>query len=73
MEAGSPKTNQKAFQNFVNKPLVTGPQKSLILERLNVPGLHILIGVVAKLISAFEEELFDNRNEGEELMNDYTG
>ena len=71
VEAGCPKKNRKSYQNYVNKPLVTGPHESLILERLNILSLHILIGVVDKLISAFEEELFDNRIEGEEWMDEY--
>ena len=49
VDAGSPKKEQKCFQNIVNCPLITGPWDSLVLDKLNCPGLHILLGVVDKL------------------------
>ena len=50
VEAGCPKKDQQNFQNFVNMPLVTGPGDSLVLMKLNIPGLHILIGIYWYLI-----------------------
>ena len=42
--SGSPRRNQKKFQNVVNSPLITGDPGQLVLEILSVPELHLLIG-----------------------------
>ena len=85
VDAGCPSKRQKDFQNFVNSPLVTGPRDSFVLDKLNIPGLHIILGtesniffifytcfdtgVVDKLISSFEENVFEK--DGLEWMNEY--
>ena len=44
VEAGRPYKDQKNFQNVVNPPLITGPVDTVLLDKLNCPGLHILLG-----------------------------
>ena len=44
LDHGSDYKNQKHFHNFVNSPLVTGPADKLVLDLLNLPSLHILLG-----------------------------
>ena len=48
----------------MHKPLLTGNSDSKIIELLNVPGLHILLGIVYKLLSEMEKTLFEVRETG---------
>ena len=81
MESGASSKQQKHYQNVVNTPLITGPPDLLVIDLLNCPSLHILIGnylkydrlvkcillagVVNKLISEFAKNAFSNAQEGE--------
>ena len=42
--------------NFENSPLITGPPDKLVLDLLNLPSLHMLIGVVDKHIKEIEKK-----------------
>ena len=41
--AGS-NAKQMDFQNFVNQPIITGPSDKLVLDLINLPSLHMLLG-----------------------------
>ena len=65
VDAGCPSKRQKDFQNFVNSPLVTGPRDSFVLDKLNIPGLHIILGTESNIffiyfILALIQELLIN-------------
>ena len=68
---GSKYQKQKLYQNFVNSPLVTGPPDRLVLDLLNLPSLHILIGVVDKHIKEIEKKMFTTIEEGEQFMEEF--
>ena len=40
--------NAKEFRNVVHPPLLTGDPTKKAIEIVNIPGLHILLGVVDK-------------------------
>ena len=43
-ESGAQSRQQQFYQNVVNPPLITGPPDRVVLDLLNCPSLHILIG-----------------------------
>ena len=55
----------KLYQNVVNKPLLTGEDEMKTLELLNPPQLHIMTGVLGKLIKEME------RMTGEKFMSEF--
>ena len=74
------------YQNVVNPPLITGDLVKLVLGLLAIPELHLLIGipiyikaipskkvlgVVDKLITGLENNLFLTKEEGRQLMDDF--
>ena len=68
LEDGSKYQKQKLYQNIVNSPLITGPPDKLVLDLLNLPSLHLLIGVVEKQIKEIEKVVFSTFEEGEQFM-----
>ena len=64
MVDGAKLGNAKEFSNVVHPPLLTGDPTKKIIEIVNIPGLHILLGVVDKLISEMEKKLFETKEEG---------
>ena len=68
VEDGAKSKQQQHYQNVVNQPLITGPPEKLVLDLLNCPSLHILIGIVNKLIIEFEKNVFSSYDEGELWM-----
>lgn len=45
MKAGAKHSLQQNFQNVINPPLLHGPVEKTVLGLLNVPELHLLIGI----------------------------
>ena len=45
MEAGEEPKKQQLFDNVTHPPLLTSPLEKLIIETLNVPELHLLLGI----------------------------
>ena len=64
LAAGGKHKDLKKFQNVMHKPLLTGNPDSEIIELLNVPGLHILLGIVDKLLCEMEKSLFEAQETG---------
>ena len=56
------------FNNVVNPPLLTGPDDSLVLSIIYFPELHVLIGVVGKLVKEFEKNVFSTPEEGKQFI-----
>ena len=71
LESGGNKKNAKMYQNVVNKPLLTGDDSTLTLEVLNPPELHLMTGVIGKLIMEMERRGFEYKEEGEKFVTDF--
>ena len=52
--------NQSHFQNFVNPPILSMDPDKRIIEVLHIPSLHLLLGVVDKLLQELEKKVFKN-------------
>ena len=55
VEAGSNRKNQARYQNCVHPHILAGSPDTLVLDILNVPELHLLIGVVDKHLQGLEK------------------
>ena len=70
-EAGGIKRTQQKYQNVTNPPLLTADDSKLIIEVLCIPELHILIGVVDKLLKEFKKNVFPSEDLGLKFMDKY--
>ena len=52
--SGSDRKGQSKFHNFVNPYLLAGEPDDLVLGIINVPKLHLIIGVVDKHLTGLE-------------------
>ena len=57
VDDGANGKKQKLFQNFINEPLLAGDPETLVLLLLMIPELHLLIGVVDKLLLELEKAI----------------
>ena len=71
VESGSVLKNAQHYKNVVNEPLLLGDEKTLILEMLNIPELHCLMGSVFKIITEMEKLGFSCKEEGEEFIEEF--
>ena len=71
MATGGKIAKAKSFSNVVNSPLLTGNVMKKILEFVNIPGLHVLISIVDKLLKIIEKNLFENTNQGFQFISNY--
>ena len=55
----------KEFLNVINPPLLSYPDWTLLSDIYDIPGLHCLTGIVAKLIGEIEKSFADNEETGE--------
>ena len=55
LESGANMRSAKLYQNVVNKPLLTGEDERKTLELLNPPQLHLMTGVLGKLIKEMDD------------------
>ena len=62
---GSNLKKQSDFQNCVNPHLLVGDESDLVIDIINVPGLHLLLGVVDKHLHLLENVF------GKEWMDEY--
>ena len=58
VDAGSDSRQQKDYENVVNPPLLQCQPDELVLDLLPVPQLHLLLGIVDKLLKLLEDSLF---------------
>ena len=54
IKSGSCKKDQSNFQNFVHPHLLVGDSEVYVIDIINVPELHLLIGVVDKHLFGLE-------------------
>ena len=45
VEDGLPSKKQAHYQNVVNEPLLCGEEQELVIDKLNPPSLHLIIGM----------------------------
>ena len=59
------KNNSVKYNNVINKPLITNDDGSCkILSKVNFPELHIMTGIVGKLVKEIELKAFPTTQEG---------
>ena len=68
MADGTNLKKAKKYTNVVHPPLLTGDKNKKILELVNIPDLHILLGVVHKILKEIEKNLFKNKECGLQLL-----
>ena len=67
---GGNKKNTMTFNNVINKPLIKNDDGSCkILSKVNFPELHVMTGIVGKLVKEIESKDFPTTQEGTEFMN----
>ena len=71
ISAGGKLKEAKYYQNVVHPPLLTGKPDSKILELINIPGLHILLGIVDKILVEMEKGMFENKEIGFQFFSSY--
>ena len=71
MADGANLKKAKKYTNIVHHPLLTGDKNKKILELVNIPGLHVLLGVVDKILKEVEKNLFENKESGLQFVNRY--
>ena len=55
VDAGSNRVTQARYQNCVHMNLLAGDPETLVIDCLNIPELHLLIGVVDKHLTGLEK------------------
>ena len=53
----------KKYTNVVHPPLLTWDKNKKVLELVNIPGLHILLGAVEEIFKK-RKNLFENKGCG---------
>lgn len=70
-KAGANPLQAKQFQNVTKPSLLTGSLETKVIEKLNIPGLHIILGVTDKLLKEMEINLFKTKEDGFRWLSDY--
>ena len=71
VDAGSNLKKQSKFDNVIHKPLLSVDESEVVLGLLAPPELHMLIGVVDKLLSGIENNVFSTKEEGKTFMDKF--
>ena len=61
-------TARRNFSSVVNPNLLTENVTNKIIEFVKIPGLHLALGIVDKLLT---EKLFESTEEEFQFVNDY--
>ena len=59
------------YQNAINKPILVGEPETKTLEILNILELHIMTGVIGKLVTELENRGFETKQKGQIFMIGY--
>ena len=57
LNAGEPHKDAKEFLNVINDILLDGPDDCLVIDIINLPELHIMLGVVGKTLPILDKTL----------------
>ena len=64
LEAGGNEKKAQLYNNVVNKPLLRGQDSEKVISLVNFPELHVLTGVVGKVIKELQRKAFKSEQEG---------
>ena len=64
MADGANLKKAKKYTNVVHPSLLTGDKNKKILELVNIPSLHILLGFVDKILKEIKKNIFENKERG---------
>lgn len=67
--AGSTIKNAKNYKNCINLPVFTGDENTRILEIIPPPELHLMLGVMNKIVNHMQGEFSKETNEWTNLCN----
>ena len=56
---------------MVNPPLIIGPNDSKVLGLVYFPELHVLTGIVGKLVKELERKVFSSPEAGKKFLDDW--
>ena len=59
------------YKNVINKPPLVGEPDTKTLDILNIPELHIMTGVVGKIINELENQGFETKQKKQAFVNGY--
>ena len=65
------KADASKFKNVVNKPLIIGPDDSLLINSVGVPELHCMTGLAGKLMNHAETIMDDAGQDGAKFVNHF--
>ena len=71
IEAGSNLKLAQRFKNVVNPPLLIGPTDCKVLGLVYFPELHVLTGIVGKLVKEMERKVFSSPEAGKKFLDDW--
>lgn len=71
MKDGSILKNAMKYDNVINPPLLTGPDDAKVLSLVYFPELHVLIGIVSKLVKEMERSIFPTPEEGKKFLDSW--
>ena len=69
--AGSNLKLAQRFKNVVNPPLIIGPNDCKVLGLVYFPELHVLTGIVGKLVKELERKVFSSPEAGKKFLDDW--
>ena len=64
------KANAQHYTNVVNRPLIIGDDDTLLIDKINIPGLHVMTGNTAKLLAEMEKT-FPDQEEGKNFVDKF--
>ena len=71
MADGANFKKEEKYINVVHPPLLTGDKNKKIQELVNIPGLHIFLGVLDKILKEIKKTFFENKECGLKFLNRY--
>ena len=71
VENGSNLKQAQKYNNVVNPPLLTGSDNTKVLSIVYFPELHVLTGIVGKLVKELERKVFSTPEIGKKFMDDW--
>ena len=69
--SGKKRKNLKYFNNVEFKPLLTCNPDIPIHEVMNIPGLHLILGITDKILQGFETMAFETKEKGVSEVNKF--
>ena len=61
-DSGSKEKNAKFYKNCINLPIFSGEEDTKVLDIIILPELHLMIGVLDKIVDHMRREFEDDTN-----------